>query len=364
MRQTIQAFRRSLQKNSFSQNLPKIPNGYHYTGRLYEDEFGSRFYYIEGEPSEYGLIDGYWIDDAGEKLKWEDTPLVAIEPSADADEPLPAKYDARDDGLVAPVENQTGGTCWAHAAASCMESNAIKKGFATKDTIDFSEYYLAWHGRNSYYNGVDDAANDGIICTNSDEILNGGGNYNYSNDTALNFSGPVFESRYKFTSSNDSDLLAEMQERFKDYSAKLDYDYVMTSAKLIRNNRADIKSAVLKYGSVQISYYSFSPYYPSLGYTGDKVCAYYYPSDSGTNHAVTIVGWDDNFSVDNFTGLGGKPERNGAWLIKNSWGTGWGNAGYFWLSYEDRTMCNPVAFEVEKKDDYKNAYLYDGFGSA
>lgn len=97
-------------KNSFSQNLPKIPNGYHYTGRLYEDEFGSRFYYIEGEPSEYGLIDGYWIDDAGEKLKWEDTPLVAIEPSADAAEPLPAKYDARDDGLVAPVENQTGGT--------------------------------------------------------------------------------------------------------------------------------------------------------------------------------------------------------------------------------------------------------------
>lgn len=81
-----------------SQNLPEIPEGYHFTDTIYEDEFGSRFYYIEGEPSEYGWIDGYWIDDAGEELAWEDAPLVQVEPSADSDEPLPAKYDARDDG--------------------------------------------------------------------------------------------------------------------------------------------------------------------------------------------------------------------------------------------------------------------------
>lgn len=50
-------------------------------------------------------------------------------------------------------------------------------------------------------------------------------------------------------------------------------------------------------------------------------------------HAVNIIGWDDNYSKDNF--VYEKPQNNGAWLVLNTWGSSWGNKGTCWLSYED-----------------------------
>lgn len=50
------------------------------------------------------------------------------------------------------------------------------------------------------------------------------------------------------------------------------------------------------------------------------------------NHSVLIVGWDDNYSKDNFLT---PPPGDGAWLVKNSWGIFNGDFGYYWLSYYD-----------------------------
>lgn len=46
--------------------------------------------------------------------------------------------------------------------------------------------------------------------------------------------------------------------------------------------------------------------------------ALYHNNEEYPNHAVTIIGWDDNYSKDNFVS---KPERDGAWIVKNSYGT-------------------------------------------
>ena len=54
---------------------------------------------------------------------------------------------------------------------------------------------------------------------------------------------------------------------------------------------------------------------------------------SGGFHGVLIIGWDDNYSKDNF--VYEKPENDGAWLVLNSWGSSWGNNGTGWISYED-----------------------------
>ena len=83
-----------------------------------------------------------------------------------------------------------------------------------------------------------------------------------------------------------------------------------------------------------------------------------YHFDDGTiasykcgDHAITIVGWDDNISRDKFgtyvkDGVSydkEKPVHNGAWLCINSWGTNWSDEGYFWISYDDAKVEGELA---------------------
>ena len=69
-----------------------------------------------------------------------------------------------------------------------------------------------------------------------------------------------------------------------------------------------------------------------------------------SNHAVTVVGWDDTFPAENFL-EGHQPPGPGAWIVKNSWGADWGNDGYFYLSYYDKTLCYPQTFEYVRPED-------------
>ena len=76
------------------------------------------------------------------------------------------------------------------------------------------------------------------------------------------------------------------------------------------------------------------------------IFAQYTDEPQKANHAVTVVGWDDTFSRNNFR-KGHRPPGDGVWIVKNSWGTEWGTDGYFYLSYYDQSLGGIQSFEFE-----------------
>ena len=114
-------------------------------------------------------------------------------------------------------------------------------------------------------------------------------------------------------------------------------------------DNAKIKEAVMKYGAVTISYYSSS----DDSYFNEDTGAYYQNTKSTTNHQVTVMGWDDNYSAKNFEMT---PPGDGAFITKNSWGTESGKDGYYYISYYDTSVLTQdnygIAFIIENDTDY------------
>ncbi len=117
-----------------------------------------------------------------------------------------------------------------------------------------------------------------------------------------------------------------------------------------------IKQALTDYGAVFASYYHANSYYSSVN------SAYYYSGANNGNHGVAIVGWNDNFDRTRFPVAA---PSNGAYIVKNSWGTGWGDAGYFYVSYYDTKFAHEDMFvfmNAEPVGNYMKCYQYDPLG--
>jgi len=91
---------------------------------------------------------------------------------------------------------------------------------------------------------------------------------------------------------------------------------------------------------------------------------YYYGGSDNGGHAITIVGWDDNFDKNLFGGSSfGVPPGNGAFIVKNSWGLDRHENGYFYSSYYDSAIGrNCAVFTAEPTTNYDHVYQYDPLG--
>lgn len=259
---------------------------------------------------------------------------------------LPTSYDDRKQHEVTSIKNQNPyGDCWAFSAMAAAETNLLKSGFV-KDpkAIDLSELQFAYRFYNRLNDPLGNTAGDANHSTSNGKLdfLDNGGN-NWTSAFALSqWISPTDEDNAPYT-HDDTTMLADIKKANAYHPT-----YVMKDAVFLPDDDiTSIKQAILNYGSV------------SAGIAVEKMSVYakyFYDGSKRFDHAVTIVGYDDTISKNKFSI---KPQHDGAWIVKNSWGTHANDAGYFYLSY-DQPVNAVVAYQYMAKDTYENNYFYDG----
>jgi len=251
---------------------------------------------------------------------------------------LPSRYSLVEDGYVTAVrDQQAGGNCWAFAGIAALESCILK---ATGIEYDLSEENVK--------NLVELYSPYGWKYDTND-----GGHSEMTFGHLVSWLGPVSESEDKYddysTLSPTLNALMHVQNVY----------YLPARSSTSDNDL--MKKAILDYGAVSVGiYWEDSP----LALNSDKNAYYHAVPVNYSNHAVAIVGWDDNYPKENFP-LGDMADGDGAWIVKNSWGSNWGDNGYFYVSYSDPVMYrinednNAYTFILNDTVRYNRNYQYD-----
>lgn len=287
-------------------------------------------------------------------------------------------FDLRKLNKLTPVKNQKStGFCWTFAANASMESNLLVNNLGE---YDLSESHMELSNQNTFklsYNAFN-------------RKFNSGGNSFIAAAYVLNHRGPVLESEVPFevgenlvkTNATSYDTLNITNKKAK--ISVNDISIFSGSDTCSKNSSftSDLKKYLVNYGAI-----ASSMYFDSLnGYMNDNNQNiaisnsmigpyYYYSGTEASNHAITIVGWDDNVSKDNFK-EGNIPNEDGAWIVKNSYGESnefetndgkkeilSGDKGYYYVSYDDANICKTASgFYNTNTNIEDNAYYYDELG--
>ena len=260
---------------------------------------------LDAFPAELDLTDPAETPAAGSPLP-EEEPVVEATP-----QDIPAAFDWRAYGVITPIRNQGNcGTCWAFASTSLMETAAVRAGLGTAATVDYSEQYLASCNNSDYSEDCDDGGWEG---------------HPYHTDAwgrpwnavpaLINPPGAVLESAFPYTSGTTG-VIAGCSAVYSHPAALLDWGFVGIN---YRPTITELQQAILDYGPVVANVCTgpaFQAYHGGIFGTDEKD----YCAPDRINHSVVLVGWGSS---------GGTPY----WIVRNSWGTGWGESGYMRMGY-------------------------------
>lgn len=257
----------------------------------------------------------------GCQYKSPDKPVVGKVPVMNG--ALPELYDGRNEGRVPAVKNQGNqGTCWAFASLQALEASLLPG-----ESIDLSEDHM------SIGNGFSIPQEEG-------------GEFTMSLAYLLSWKGPVLEAQDPYGDGISPKGLKAVK-------------HVQEVQMIPGKDYEKIKQAVLRYGGVQSSLYtSMTDENSRSASYNEEAYAYCYIGSEPPNHDSVIIGWDDNYPKENF-----KAEVNGdgAFICLNSWGKGFGDQGYYYVSYYDSNigMNNLIYSLTEDVDNYSHIYQSD-----
>ena len=276
------------------------------------------------------------------------------------------------------VEHQGSTTeCWAFSLLKSMETNVALRSGVT-ELPDFSERHMDYATSKTFTDGINpnaferEVGSGGLPVAGLAYLVNG--------------QGAVLEEDMPFEDNEKKISLSEIDKEvdtvvteyvnlpalYKYYTkdargntTKVTYHngygstYKDEEVKIIRD---EIKKHIVQYGAIasltagnQTKYYNNANISRAYAYNCND-------SSMKRDHGITIVGWDDNYSKDNFA-EGAKPSTNGAYIVLNSYGTQNFDQGYLYISYEDVLIENELhGITSTTKKDYDIAYQSDFYG--
>ncbi len=306
--------------------------------------------------------------------------VVPVDIASFSADDIPSKYDSRNvDGkrFVTNVEDQGYSyLCWSYAAIGAVESDILRRNpEISYNDLNLSEKHLAYynmHKNPGSYGGLIDEDYRELINADDEEgawifdydtgYMAIGGVSDFCISLLTSWKGPVsdkgddayaglYGEKYMFTENSTKPSDA--------YNAEYHIQDVIQLPSAIEN-RQMIKQMIMEHGAVTAGVRAEDKFWSGhksnlyASYNGDIEIA---------DHEVLLVGWDDEYPATNFRN---RPQGDGAFLCRNSWGTGSGQDGFFYLSYFDETfgINNVAAYNVvsaDSEDFYDNNYQTAGF---
>lgn len=241
---------------------------------------------------------------AVEPPNWQETSPKVEFPTVRS---LPTEFDWRNPPAgypvgVTPVRNQGGcGACWAFGTVGALEcSIRIRDGVA----VDLSEQWL-------------------VSCNIDDMGCDGGWiafGYYLDRPDSCGGVGSVMETEFPYV-AYDAPCNCPYSHRYAIHG----WAQVAPSGNVVA-----IKQAIMDYGPVACGVAVQGNF---GAYTGGVFNEY---TGGDINHVVCLVGWDDEFDW-----MG---ETYGVWIMRNSWGSGWGDNGYMYITYDTARIGHGAAF--------------------
>ena len=335
-------------------------------------------------------------------------PVIAAEDDYD----LPVSYDLRKFGRVTPIRFQNPwGTCWAFGALASVESNYLTRSLkgeldgslGDSETLDLSELHMAWFCNNNpdksrlfrprpfavenidggasnmslaYLSRLDGPVTESSMPYFSYEAIQNAWGFDMDSWHALLKAGlPTYDQLSVLEELHKNSILPKKNYTADHYGKNVlrltDAYYAPLSPLVSFTERDDLgdelnnrsllnvqnakyaKRLIMEYGAIGISYHADDT---RLTASNDA----YYNGVNDVNHAVSIIGWDDNYSRTNFKGAA-VPDIDGAWLVRNNWSANFGNGGYFWMSYQ-QAIQSGLAYVVEAPSENMKVYTHSPLG--